>query len=73
MTADVPGWRNAPVKLSIMVSDSGLVAVCADRPRNLSVTGHSLQEAFEALIVFAEDCAELGAPFEALEGVKLRG
>lgn len=66
-----PGWRVAPVTLTILVSDSGLVSLCADKPRNLSVTGHSLREAFNAFIIFAEDCEHLGKPFESLDGIKL--
>jgi hypothetical protein len=70
---DTPkGWRRLPLNLSVMVSDSGLVSISADQPRNLAVTGRSLQEALDAFVAFVEQCAEMGKPFEALHGVKLR-
>jgi hypothetical protein len=62
-----------PIALNIMVSDSGMIAVSAYAPRNLSVTGRSLQEAFNALIEFASDCEAMGKPFDVLNGVRLKG
>ena len=68
-----PGWRRVPVSFSVMISESGLVSVSADAPRNLSATGRTLAEAFDALVEFADTCGrEMGTPFGVLDGVKLR-
>lgn len=71
-TSQIKGWRRLPLDLYIMVSDTGLVSFGANEPRNLSVTGLSLQEALNEFVTFAEDCEGLGRPFAALAGVKLR-
>ena len=74
MPSSLPGWRRA-VGLSIDVSPAGMVCVSANDPpgpRNLVVTGRSLQAAFESFVEFARACATLGKPFEVLEGVKLK-
>lgn len=66
------GWRELPLKLSIAVSPSGLISFGADAPRNLSVTGLSVQEAFDEFVKFVENCADLGRPFEVFKRIKMR-
>ncbi len=65
------GWRTV-CTLTLLASQSGLVALNADDPRNLSISGRSLEEAFRQLITFITQCADLGQPFEVLEGIKIK-
>ncbi len=44
----------------------------ADTPRNLQVTGRTLEEVFDEFVTFAEDRERLGKPFQVLSGIKLR-
>lgn len=67
------GWRVLPIQLSIAISSTGgIIALGAGTPRNLIVTGQSLSEAFAGFVEFIENCADLGKPFVAFEGVNLR-
>jgi deoxyhypusine synthase len=65
------GWREV-MQLRVSVGRSGLIAIGTDTPRNLLVTGRSLQEAFDAFVQFAHDCEALGKPFDVLKGIRLK-